>query len=262
LPDSFEVAFLPNKYASLSKDARDVRVGHEDFGSYGDQDVFLYSPCHDERIFDISIARTAHLLRKIGHKIREYYSDERIVSAFSFEVSGKVFGPSLEHPHGQTFGFSSPIPGIRGVSPAGMCMICQDLGIISAEGRLVAQNDEAVLFCPRASRFPLEMWLVPRHHCADLAAMSDSQRLASASLLNASMRRLRSFGWRDLSYMLCYVHPPRDMNDDWHFRIEICPAHRINGSHKCVGAMEISAGIYLNPTAPHIAADFLRGGFG
>jgi UDPglucose--hexose-1-phosphate uridylyltransferase len=258
LPEPFDVVLLENKFPSLSTDT-DWGTPQENrlLPGYGKQDVFLYSPDHHRRLHDTPVSNVAALLTLLGERVAGYYRDERIQHAFAFEVSGGVFGPTIEHPHGQVFGLPLIPPGVRLV-PDGPCLTCEEIRQAATEGRLVARDELVSVYVPLTARAPLELWVVPNAHAPDLWMMPDHQVTAIAAALSRTMRAFASFGWPDFSYMIAYRHAPRPRQSGWHFRIEVCPAHRLNGAHKYFGAMEIALGVFLMPTDPRSAATLLR----
>jgi UDPglucose--hexose-1-phosphate uridylyltransferase len=258
VPNQYRVTIIPNRYPSFERTL--PNHPNEDSGptvAYGRQGVFLYSSDHASRIDQIGWQSISELLRLLGRTAEEYYEDRLIEQVFSFEVSGGVYGPTLDHPHGQIFGlpFISPLIVIP---PAQTCIVCQELRDEYLGSRLIAEDEYTSIYVPNAPRCPFDVWIVPKHHAGDICVMRDAEIFSLAKGLDNVTKVLRSFGWSDFSYMIGYMHAPRQNRERWHFRIEVSAAHRLNGSHKHYGAMEIMLGIFLVPASPLISASMIR----
>jgi UDPglucose--hexose-1-phosphate uridylyltransferase len=120
--------------------------------------------------------------------------------------------------------------------------------------RLIHDNGDFVLIAPYASRFPFEMWIVPRAHGTRFES-SDRRTLQKlAEILALALDRLDR-GLGDPPYNFIIQGAPYGQEDvpwyRWH--LVIMP------TLTRVAGFEWGTGFYINPTAPEEAAEFLRG---
>jgi UDPglucose--hexose-1-phosphate uridylyltransferase len=118
-----------------------------------------------------------------------------------------------------------------------------------------------VLF--RSSRFPFEIWLLPRKHYAGFQDLPDEQRSQLAIMLKDILTRLKvTLNNPPYNYVLHTAPNPTPragrpdywgtIGLDYHWHIEIIPRLTM------MAGFEWGSGLYINPTPPEQAAKFLR----
>ncbi len=119
--------------------------------------------------------------------------------------------------------------------------------------RMVCEGEFFVALTPYASRFPFEMWVLPRSH---EARFEDQSGKTLGDLANVMYTVLSSLDRAlDMPAYNTIVHTaPFRMPDseDYHWHIEIIP--RMTG----VAGYEWGTGAHINPVAPESAAEMLR----
>jgi UDPglucose--hexose-1-phosphate uridylyltransferase len=134
------------------------------------------------------------------------------------------------------------------------CVFCDILEQeLQDHRRVVLETNHFAVIAPFASRFPFEVWVMPRRH-------------------DSHFERLDAGGIQDLGHVLSEVlqrmdraleHPPYNAilhtapvqegpMTHFHWHIEIMP------KLTKVAGFEWGSGFYLNPTPPEDAAKFLR----
>lgn len=191
-----------------------------------------------------------------------------IASALVFKNVGAAAGASIEHAHSQILATREPTyePAVEwslsrdyyereGVSPFGR-MIDEET---AAGVRVIERSRFAVVVCPFASRFPYEMWVLPRGPQTSgtqshFAGCSDDALSAVATLTRRAIARLERVLDRPAYNFVVHTAPlrsPEAIHYDWH--VEIYP--RIASW----AGFEVGGGCYINPVAPERAAERLRG---
>ena len=127
--------------------------------------------------------------------------------------------------------------------------------------RIVCENDAFIAFCPYASRFPFETWILPKEHCLDFYSEKMVRKNRElAAILKEVLRKLsKAIGEPDYNYIL-HAAPNRPLregcwstiDEDYHLHIELFPR-----LIKTAG-FEWGSGFYINPTPPEAAAKFMR----
>ncbi|RMH68858.1 MAG: hypothetical protein D6675_14590 [Gemmatimonadetes bacterium] len=141
---------------------------------------------------------------------------------------------------------------------------CQFCDIIDQEmqfrERVVDENGSMIAICPFASRFPFEVWILPKEHQHDFTLLTAAQIRDLAVLLQGILRLfqhvLNSPPYTYVLHTSPNLIPHRGywktLSDDYHWRLEITPK-----LFDDVG-FEYSTGFYINHTPPEVAAQALR----
>ena len=125
---------------------------------------------------------------------------------------------------------------------------------ISSKTRVILETSHFVVFCPFASRYPFETWILPKEHHPDFHTLSEEMRRDLSEVipfLFASYSKLLS----DPPYSLVLHASPvqsRYHREEyhWHFEIRLRIGLR--------EGFEWGTGFFVNPTPPEHAAAFLR----
>ena len=124
---------------------------------------------------------------------------------------------------------------------------------LNAKTRIVAQTPHFVLYCPFASRFPYEAWIMPREHVSQYES-SDIKVLRELSgLMRAHVDALERL-FPETPYNYWIQTAPFGVADCnfFHWRIQLMP--RVTSQ----AGYEWGTGCFVNPVAPETAAENLR----
>lgn len=199
--------------------------------------------------------RVALLLRRLGERTVRHYRDPGVAAVVAFENSGTLFGPSVEHPHGQVFALPFVPHQLLPAAPG--CPSCAALTCRYAREHQVAGTPAAVLSCPPYARFPYEMHVLPVAHAPTLADLTDRELREVAAQVHRGLTALERMG-PGQPYMLCVYQAPRQRLGDYHLRLEILPVSKPGGGRKYLGGLELGFGVYVNPAIPAASAAALR----
>ena len=269
----WKVRVVPNKYPALNMDAPLEKSGTGIFNmmaGFGAHEVVIETPDHKKEIKDQSIEEIKNWIQALQERVRTLYSDKRFKYVLIFKNKGRAAGASLSHPHHQII--ATPIIPKRTTEKLTgaleyfklekRCIFCD---IIKEEAkigeRIVYENDAFVAFCPYASRFPFETWILPKEHCADFYDGKMVEKTASlAAIIKIVLQKLsRAIGEPEYNYIV-HAAPNRfpeeedwhTIEEDYHWHIELFPR-----LIKTAG-FEWGSGFYINPTPPEAAAKFMR----
>ncbi len=126
--------------------------------------------------------------------------------------------------------------------------------------RLILEIDGFVAIVPFASRFPFEVWILPKRHSCDFVSLSIEDRKNLAKILKQVLLKLK-IGLNDPPYNYIIHSAPfkrpkigywKTINEDFHWHIEITP--RLTR----MAGFEWGTGFYICPVTPEAAAKFLR----
>lgn len=183
---------------------------------------------------------------------------------------GQAAAGSLEHPHHQIF--TLPVlPNDVSAALRGAERYAQQHNeeVFEAilrherdyQRRLVWENEDYTVFCPYASKVPLETWIVPRRPQPFFEDIAPRELESLAEALQQILRRLY-VGFNDIHYNY-FIHSAPcddtgfvcDRSTFQHFRwhIEITPRFDV-----LFGGFELGTGLIINSTLPEDAAAYLR----
>ncbi|MBU0686448.1 MAG: galactose-1-phosphate uridylyltransferase [Candidatus Margulisbacteria bacterium] len=271
----WEVRVIQNKFPALTSQGDIKRSGSGLFdlvSGIGAHEVIIETPKHNLIIADMPPEHIDKILLAYKERIIELEKDARFRYVLVFKNYGVAAGTSLDHPHSQLI--ATPItPRYVKLELSNAkeyyrhkerCIFCDlirqelDIGY-----RLVYENEFFIVFCPFASRFPFELWILPRRHQSAFQEIPDDQRMQLAVCLKEVLSRLKVvLNDPPFNYVL-HTSPnpiPRPgkpnhwgtIRFDFHWHIEIIP--RLT---KMAG-FEWGSGLYINPTPPEEAAKYLR----
>ena len=274
-PDTpgWKVRVVPNKYPALKMDSSG---GVSDSGmfnmmsGFGAHEVIIETPDHKREAKDQSIDEIKNWIYAIQKRIKLLYKDKRIKYALIFKNKGRNAGASLSHPHHQIIA-TPVIPkrveeklvgALKYFRLKKTCAFCDIIGEEKKIGeRIVHENDSFIAFCPYASRFPFETWIMPKKHCVDFYDERIIKRNASlASILKIVLGKLsKAIGNPEYNYIM-QAAPYKELKKKerypiknyYHWHIELFP-HLVK-----TAGFEWGSGFYINPTPPEAAAKFMR----
>jgi UDPglucose--hexose-1-phosphate uridylyltransferase len=241
----WRVRVFPNRYPAVT-------------GAAGRHEVVVLSPRHDDALADLAPAELREFLAVARDRVDQLERDGRLRAVTVFLNSGAGAGASLSHPHGQILA-TPEIPAVLRAEVAahaqqravhGDCLLCDLAEEARRDGRVVHEDDAAVTFAPRASRFSWEMHIAPRRCRARLADASADELDAVAIHLGAACRALRAAA-ADPAYNLV-LHTSPSPGEDFHWHVELMP--RLAP----LAGFEAGTGFFINPVAPEDAARMLR----
>ena len=120
---------------------------------------------------------------------------------------------------------------------------------LAAGQRLVADTAGYLAFCPYASRFPYETWIVPKTHSPHFEETSSEALTELAGVLRAVISKVESLQYPPAYNYFLHTAPwDRHEVKHYHWRIQVTP--RLTRIAGC----ELATGVFINPVAPERAA--------
>lgn len=261
----WEVRVIPNKYPAFieSEMFSSSKYNLPKRDSRGLHEVILHSPEHCLDIATLPREKVELVLRV--YRIR-YYSaglDPEVKYVHIIVNHGMESGASLEHSHSQLFGMPFVPPLVQQelagsswhMKSRGNCIFCDLISLeMEEKERIVLQSDSFLAIAPFASRFPFEVWILPRIHRESFADATDEELEELSSVLKEVLRRY-SEGFKNPPYNYFIHSAPTDGSDNsyYHWHIELFP--RLTR----LGAFELGTQMMINTTTPEVAASYLRG---
>lgn len=246
--DKWSLKVIANIFPAVSKTNKKA---------YGQQEVVVESPDHTKEIEDLSVKQIADLLTAYQVRTKEISKDKKIEYILIFKNDGGVAGASLQHSHSQIFATEFLPPHLLDKSKRqqeytlehGTCVYCDVIAKESKSPRLIWQDKNMIAFCPYASMFNYEVWIMPKKHQDNITDLSKDAKLSMAKILKHILTKISQL---DLPYNFYFHQLIND--DDQHLYLKVVPRGSV------WAGVEIGSGLIINPIPPEEAAEFYRKG--
>ena len=261
----WRVRVIPNKFPAVRVEWEQVKRGdgmYDKMSAVGAHEVIVECPHRETNMSRLTVDNIREVFWVYRDRLVDLKRDPRLVHALIFKNKGALAGASLDHSHSQLI--VSPIVPIAIKEELdgaehfyryrGRCifddMIQQEL---ASESRVVFETEQFIVFCPFASRFPFETWILPKQHSSHYENVTRGMIEELGMVMKKTLQKLE-YALDDPPYNYVLHTAPFDSQPLPHYRwhIEIFP--RINR----VAGFEWGSGFYINPVAPEHAAEFLR----
>lgn len=242
---AFEIAVFENRFPSFS-------------APRGAAEVVVYGDAHEGSFATLTAARAEALMWVWRERCAELGTRADVEYVMPFENRGVEVGVTLDHPHGQVYGFPFVPPVIAAERAAdarhGGCAPCVLLERELADGRRVVHETPAtVAYVPHAARWPYEVHVALRGHRRSLLECAAPELRDLAAALQAVTAGYDALFDRPFPYVLC-MH-----GDGGHVHVELYSPVRSAERLKFLAGCELGAGTFLNDTLPEDTAATLRG---
>lgn len=259
------VRVVPNKYPAVLDDKPDVLHSdglYKSIRAVGAHEVIIETPEHVKNMAQLGHRQIAAVLRAYRDRIAALKKNARWRYLLIYKNEGVAAGATLEHAHSQLIALSEIPPVISEelkqardyFGATGRCCYCDTVRTeLERRERLIAESGHFVVFCPRASRFPYESWLVPKRHAPCFEQADAEENVELSALLREILVRLdRALGQPSLNYVIHTQTCGEEASEHKHWRLEILP------KTTQVAGFEWGSGSFINPVAPEDAARILR----
>ncbi|HEX4130894.1 MAG TPA: galactose-1-phosphate uridylyltransferase [Pirellulales bacterium] len=261
----WRVRVVPNKFPALEIEGDLNKRGegiYDMMRGVGAHEVIIESPRHVLSASDLLEENLGEVFWVYRDRMVDLKKDPRLVFGMIFKNVGEQAGASLEHTHSQLI--VTPIVPIsvrdemigshEFFKYRGRCVFCDMIQQeLATEKRIVLDLPGFVAFCPFASRFPFETWVLPKPHSSHYENIQKNGVDELARVMKQVLGKIENALDRP-AYNYIIHTAPFDSQElgHYHWHIEIIP--RLT---KTAG-FEWGTGFYINPVPPEEAAAFLR----
>lgn len=261
----WRVRCVPNKFPALKVEGQLESRGvgmYDVMQGVGAHEVIIDCPEHQTRFARLPAHQIREVLWMYHDRLVDLKRDRRLIHPMVFKNEGPRAGASLEHAHSQLI--VTPVVPIqvmeemRGAKEffgwRGRCIFCDMIREeTTSTDRVVLESPNYLVFCPFASRFPFETWVIPRRHLSHYETVQEPDVDELAHVLKTVLLKLEA-ALDNPSYNYILHTSPFDTYElkYYHWHLEIIP--RLTG----VAGFEWGSGFYINSVPPEEAAEFLR----
>ncbi len=238
----------------------------------GAHEIIVETPHHIANAADLSVEQLHAVLKATTVRITDLERDPRFHYVLWFKNHGTTAGSGrVNHTRSQLI--ATPVTPLRVKEELvgtrryhedkERCVVCDLMAQErEAQVRVVLESRHVLVLCPFASRFPFELWIVPKRHSCDFGKIHPEELLDLAGVLKDVLSRLKSVLDDPPYNYLLHTAPLRHgqgklghwktLEEDYHWHIELIP--RLTR----VAGFEWGSGFYINPTPPEESAKYLR----
>jgi len=275
-PDPYDVRWFANRWPALAPGAPpdlqvDVNTTDATQPAVGACEVVLFAPEHDQSLASLPREKVRKVIDLWADRTEALLARPEIAYVLVFENRGREVGATIDHPHGQIYGypFVPPAPAreVHGADTganAQECAVCREIEQeVTDKERIVAESGDWVAWVPFASGYAYGLRIAPRTHAGSLPALDAASRDDLAAILIDALSRYDRLwpaphaGYR-FPYLLWFHQAPADGGNGWHVHAHIAPPLRAPGVLRYIASGELGSGTLSNPVVPEDAARALR----
>ncbi len=263
----WQVRVIPNKFPALQIEGDlDKRgLGMYDLSNgLGAHELVVETPYHEKDLCDLTVQELTNVINFYCQRTVDLERDRRFKYIMIFKNYGVSAGATIEHPHTQIIALPMVPKNVKEEIIGAQnyfeyrdrCVFCDMLRQeLQEKERIILENKNFLAFCPFVSRFPFEIWIMPKKHAKYFCQTPYEEIPDLAVILQGIVAKVKKvFG--DISYnFIIHTSPSNsegENTDSYHWHLEFLPIlTRVAG-------FEWGTGFYIVPTPPEIAAKLLK----
>ncbi|MCM8787367.1 MAG: DUF4931 domain-containing protein [Candidatus Omnitrophica bacterium] len=242
----WKIKVVKNAYPIVTLDNIKAKGVHE---------LVVETPKHNLEFGDFSLNHIVEVLKVFAQRTKVLSKIDDIKYIIIFKNNGGKAGASLVHAHSQILALSFLSPHIvnklaraqRYRIKNGTCYYCDLLKKEEKGPRKVYSDKNIVVFCPYASTYNYEIWMLPKKHIDNITYLSNEEYKSFAKALKKIIQKLDK---NQIPYNL-YLHQAVTDREE-HFYIRICPRKNV------WGGVEVGSRLYVNTVSSEDAAKFYK----
>ncbi len=257
---------VPNKFPALRIEGNLDKEGvglYDRMNGVGAHEVIVETPVHGQTLSGMDVYSIQDLFIACRERILDLVNDKRFRYVMVFKNHGSIAGASLDHSHTQLIALpivprrvSEEISGgLAYYKYKDRCVFCDIIAQEKEDNvRVIVENENFIAISPFASRFPFEVWILPKKHEPYFALHERTEKYYDISELLLIILKKYDKVLNSPPYNFM-IHTTPFGNGDmqhYHWHMEIIP--RLT---KMAG-FEWGTGFYINPTPPEEATAYLR----
>ncbi|GAA4957113.1 galactose-1-phosphate uridylyltransferase [Streptomonospora halophila] len=279
----YDVVVFENRFPSLAPASEEPGAADGDPAlaarpGAGRCEVVCFTSDHSASFGDLSPERARTVIEAWADRTEALGARPDVAHVYPFENRGIEIGVTLQHPHGQIYGYPFVPPRIRAMAEAARkhrestganlfdSVVADER---SARTRVVAEGEHWTAFVPAAARWPYEVRLFPLRRVPTLARLDEAQRDELARIYLDLLRAFDGlFPQPDEG-----TDPPTPYISAWHqapveaegtpdaefaLHLQLFTLRRAPGKLKYLAGSESGMAAWINDVAPEDAAERIR----
>lgn len=262
--EGWTLRVVPNKFPALQIQGELSKKGEgvfDQMNGVGAHEVIIETPDHQLSLSTMPLRAVEDVLWAYFFRLSDLKKDFRLKYVLIFKNEGEIAGSSLEHTHSQLIALPI-VPKIvkeemesskKYYENKERCIFCDIINQeLSADKRVIYENDKYLSISPFAPREPFETWILPKQHESSFSP-SEKSFSSLSEILQRTLRQLdRVLDTPPYNFIIHTSPFKEEINDYYHWHIELVPKLT-----KTAG-FEWGSGFYINPTPPEEATKYMK----
>ncbi|MCX8021536.1 MAG: galactose-1-phosphate uridylyltransferase [Syntrophorhabdaceae bacterium] len=263
---NWSLRVVPNKFPALRIEGELNKEGeglYDKMNGVGAHEVVIESPSHGATFTTMTLPDVQQVFIAYRERILDLTKDTRFKYIMVFKNHGSIAGASLDHSHSQLIALpivpKRVLEEIKGSFAyyryKDRCIFCD---IIAQERddkvRTIIENDLFIAISPYASRFPFEVWVLPKNHEPYFEKHDrEDSYFGLGEILSLILKKYEKvLNYPPYNFIIHSTPHGEKDGEYYHWHIEIIP--RLT---KMAG-FEWGTGFFINPTPPEEATAYLK----
>ncbi|MGZ4565097.1 MAG: galactose-1-phosphate uridylyltransferase [Mycobacterium sp.] len=269
-PD-YDVVVFENRFPSLSGTGPALAPAGSGFVSapgQGRSEVICFSSNHTGSFAELKPAHARLVIEAWRHRTGDLMATPGIEQVFCFENRGEEIGVTLNHPHGQIYGYPYLTPRTAAMLGQarehrmrhGANLFGELLADEVADGsRIVARDDLFTAFVPFAARWPVEVHIYPNRFVRNIIELDENELDGFARVYLDVLGRFDRMYSSPLPYISAlHQYADTDAQADGYFHVELMSIRRSATKLKYLAASESAMDAFISDVTPESVARRLR----
>jgi UDPglucose--hexose-1-phosphate uridylyltransferase len=242
---------------------------YDRMNNIGANEILVESPEHTTRPEDMGLDQMVRVITLYRDRIADLEKDSRLRYILIYKDSGKNAGEVFSHP--VSFLMATPVipktvkdeldSAKQYFTYKERCVFCDIINEeLRAGDRVILESRYFIAFCPYASQFPFESWIIPKRHTCAFQEILHEEIEDMGMILMSVLKKVRKIFHNPPFNYFIHTAPnmiPRrnhwhTLGEDYHWHLEIMPRLMTTSG------FEWGSGFYILPTSPENAAKYLR----
>ncbi|MQA11570.1 MAG: galactose-1-phosphate uridylyltransferase [Pseudonocardiaceae bacterium] len=270
----YDVVVFENRFPSFAEGVPDLPSTVDGLpmvpraGGVGRCEVVCFTSEHERSFGELSAARVRTVLDVWADRTTALSEIPGVRQVFPFENRGEEIGVTLQHPHGQIYGYPFVTPKTERMlrvakeyrAEHGSQVLGDVLAAERAHGeRVLVSSRYWTAFVPPAARWPVHVQLAPHRQVPDVPALTEAERDDFAVVYLRLLGMLDGLYDRPLPYVAGWNQAPvyegRDLA--W-LHLEVLSVLRARDKLKYLAGSESGMAVWVNDSTPEQIAQRLR----
>jgi UDPglucose--hexose-1-phosphate uridylyltransferase len=250
-------AFAPPKQLAdemgiMKSDVFGLAIGHHE--------VIVESPDHNGHPANAELPQLVHVINAYVDRLRDLAAKPYVKYVSIFRNHGAEAGASLSHAHSQFIAMPYVPTLVDDEITASLnfwneqekCVFCDLIEKESKSQRIIQDNQYFAVLAPYASINPMEFWIIPKKHAANLLNLTEAEKESFAKTLKTTLKALKDLV-NDPPYNYgIHLSINEEAQNCYHWHLEVYP------KLATWAGFEKSTGTYINTIPPETAAAELK----
>jgi UDPglucose--hexose-1-phosphate uridylyltransferase len=231
--------------------------------AHGRCEVICFSPAREGAFGSVTRSRARTIIEAWADRTAALSALPGVEQVYVFENRGAEIGVTLQHPHGQIYGYPYVTPRTRQllarIDAYGPALLADILATELAGPRVLLAGEHWTAFVPFAARWPVEAHLMPNEHVADFAATTAAQRDELAVVYLRLLRGIDALYDGPTPYIAAWHQAPvRSHRDSARLHLRLMSPRRGADKLKYQAGSESGMGAWIGDIPPELQAERLR----